>query len=220
MTPDEAFKEIENLTGDLISTGLCIDQNFPVLYRQGDIAEVTFGKATDLSITLRNIPYVDAYATVVSNRSYNIKMIDGGIIQLLYRFDKNVLTRHRLAFFPSPDLLEYQNNSEVYEDDDLYGDVIERNVVTVPVRFDFDPSAGVDYDHPISHMTLGQYKNCRIPVSGGITPFFFINFILRAFYNTPFRRFCSDLKEGVKTFEPTITERERRHMHLRVNNMV
>lgn len=220
MTPSEAFKEIQSLTGQLISTGLCIDQNFPALQQDGNIAEVTFGSTIDLSVTLKNISYAEAYTVLIANRSFNLKMIDGGIIQLLYKFENNKLLRHRLAFFPSPDLLEYQNNSEIYESDELYGDVVERNVVTVPMRFDFDPSAGVDYDHPISHMTIGQYKNCRIPVSGGITPFFFVNFILRAFYNTPFRKFCSELTEGIQTFEPTITERERRHLHLRVHDTI
>lgn len=218
MTPEEARKEIEDLTGELISVGLCVDQNYPVLVSDGTKAEVTFGKTQDLSVTLKNIPYADAYTVLATNRSFNLKLIDGGLVQLLYRFDGGNLSSHRLAFFPSPDLLEYQNNSDVYELDELYGDVIERNVVTVPIRFDFDPENFVDYHHPKSHLTIGQYKNCRIPVSGGITPFYFINFLLRAFYNTPFRKFCEGIKEGELTFEPNISEREKRHMHFMVGS--
>jgi len=217
VNPEQVRKEIEVLTADLISAGLCIDQNFPILTVIGQRSEVNFGKTTDLSITLKNIAYVEAYKTLVTNRSYNFKMIDGGLIQLLYQFDNELLHRHRLAFFPSPDLLEYQNNSEVYEQDDLYGDVIERNVVTVPIRFDYDPDATDDYHHPTSHLTIGQYKNCRIPVSGGIGPFFFINFILRSFYNTPFRKFCTEIKESENTFAQTISASERRHLHVQVS---
>lgn len=218
MTPDEVHGQIKSLTADLISTGLCIDQNFPCLVRQGGFAEVTFGKTPDLSITLKNVPYPDAYSTLVKNRSYNLKMIDGGLVQLLYRFGDENLLKHRLAFFPSPDLLEYQNNSDVYEDDELYGDMIQRNVVTVPLRFDFDPNSAVDYDHPACHMTLGQYRNCRIPVSGAVSPFFFLNLVLRAFYNTPFRRFCGEIREETRSFASTITANEQRHMHVRVND--
>jgi hypothetical protein len=220
MSPDEAFKEIQDLTGQLISTGLCIDQNFPAISHRGDIAEVTFGKDFDLSVTLKNIPYVEAYIALTDSRSYNLKLIDGGLLQFLYTFQKNNLVKHRLAFFPSPDLLEYQNNSEIYETDELYGDVLERNVVTVPLRFDYDPSAHVDYHHPISHLTIGQYKNCRIPVSGGITPFFFVNFILRAFYNTPFRKFCDELRDCKQTFTPTVTDLERRHLYISVHDAI
>ncbi|MET4897915.1 DUF2290 domain-containing protein [Sphingomonadaceae bacterium jetA1] len=218
MNPESVRREIEVLTADLISAGLCVDQNFPVLTTAGESAEVNFGKTTDLSVTLKNIAYVEAYAVLVKNRSYNFRLIDGGLVQLLYQFQEGSLCRHRLAFFPSPDLLEYQNNSEVYDQDDLYGDVIERNVVTVPIRFDYDPEAAADYHHPISHLTIGQYKNCRIPVSGGIGPFFFINFILRSFYNTPFRKFCSEIKESANTFAETITSSERRHLHIRVSD--
>ncbi|WP_297842536.1 DUF2290 domain-containing protein [Pseudomonas sp.] len=112
MTPEAAITEIQSLTADLISTGLCIDQNFPSLRRDGILADVTFGNTDNLSVTLRNIPYAEAYMALIENRSFNMKLIDGGLIQLLYRYNSDELTRHRLAFFPSPDLLEYQNNSE------------------------------------------------------------------------------------------------------------
>jgi len=216
MTPEEVRSELESLTADLISTGLCIDQNFPSLRRDGAVAEVDFGRKNDLSVTLRNIPYAESYAVLKATRSYNMRLIDGGLIQALYTFRENDLTKHRLAFFPSPDLLEYQNNSEIYELDELYGDVVERNIVTVPLRFDFDPDSAVDYDHPVSHLTIGQYRNCRIPVSGAIGPFYFLNFVLRAFYNTPFRRFCGEIGGGARKFPDTITVREREHMHVRV----
>ncbi|HVJ52508.1 MAG TPA: DUF2290 domain-containing protein [Aliidongia sp.] len=216
MTPEEVRTEIEALTADLISSGICIDQNYPALRRQGDIAEIDFGRGADLSITLKNVPYADAYSVLKADRSYNMRLIDGGLIQTLYTFKGGHLVKHRLAFFPSPDLLEYQNNSEIYELDEIYGDVIDRNVVTVPIRFDFDKDAAIDYDHPVSHLTIGQYRNCRIPVSGGIGPFYFVNFILRSFYNTPFRKLCAELREGRHGFEDTITDRERRHLHVRV----
>ena len=220
MTPDEVKSELQFLTADLIETGLCIDQNFPILERSGNFTEVHFGKVVDLAITLKNVPYVESYAILRNNRAFNICLIDGGMVQALYRFSGKTLVRHRLAFFPSPDLLEYQNNSEIYDLDELYGDVTERNVVTVPIRFDFDPNAAVDYDHPTSHVTIGQYKNCRIPVSGAVSPFFFVNFLLRAFYNTPFRKFCSEIREGRQFLEETITTRERHHMHVRVSHKI
>ena len=133
---------------------------------------------------------------------------------MMYRFRSAIIVRHRLAFFPSPDLLEYQNNNELYDDDEIYGDIIQKNVVTTPIRFDFDRAAFIDYEHPMSHLTIGQYQNCRIPVSGPLDPFHFLNFILRAFYNTPFRNFCGDVREFAYDFESTITARERRHLHV------
>jgi len=214
-TPEKVLNEIQSLTADLISVGLCVDQNFPSMKREagGDVS-IGFSGLEDLSLVLKNIPYADMYSALKEKRSYNLRMIDGALIQMLYLFRNGQLVKHRLAMFPSPDLLEYQNNSEIYEEDELYGDIIMKNVVTTPVRFDFDRSAFIDYEHPMSHFTIGQYKNCRIPVTGPLSPFFFLNFVLRSFYNTPFMKFCQHIRECKYEFERTITVREQRHIHL------
>ena len=40
------------------------------------------------------------------------------------------------------------------------------------------------HSHPHSHVTLGQYTNCRIPAYGPISPLLFMQFILENFYNS------------------------------------
>lgn len=214
-TAEQIRTQIEELTADLISIDLCVDQNFPTLKAENNgIKTIGFGTLDDLSITLKNIAYADVYESLRENRSYNIRLIDGGVLQMLYTFEGAELIKHRLAFFPSPDLLEYQNNSDVYENDEMYGDVIFKSVVTSPVRFDFDRAAFIDYDHPMSHVTFGQYKNCRIPATGALSPFRFVHFILRAFYNTPFKKFCGDIREHQYSFPPTITASESKYVHI------
>jgi hypothetical protein len=219
MSPKDLQKEISRLTADLISASLSVDQNFPTLSTEAGVTNIGFGATEDLSITLKNIPYSEAYGILKEKRAYNIKFPDGAVMQLLYRYRGDDLVKHRLAFFPSPDLLQYQNDPEVYEEDVLFAEVVDRNVVTVPIRFDFDPGSSIDYDHPASHLTIGQYKNCRVPVSGPLTPYTFVNFILRAFYNTPHKSFCNEMMEGPLEIVTTITDRERRHMHLRLSDI-
>ncbi len=217
LTANAIRTQISEITADLIAVGLCVDQNFPTMKTERDGSlTVSFGGLENLSVTLKNIPYAESYQELRLNRSYNLRLIDGGVIQMLYHFSHDKLVKHRLAFFPSPDLLEYQNNSEVYELDEMYGDVIASNIVTSPIRFDFDPTAFDDYHHPMSHLTIGQYKNCRIPVTGPLSPFSFMNFILRAFYNTPYKKFSSDVREHKGLFEATITGKEMRHLHVNV----
>jgi hypothetical protein len=216
-SPEATLREISQITSDLIEVGLSIDQNFPVLRdHAGGVRELGFGPAEALSQTLRNVPYATAYEALSESRAYNIRLIDGGLLQILYRFAKGDLTHHRLAFFPSPDLLEFQNNADVYELDEMYSDVIERNVVTTPLRFDFDRATFVEVDHPMSHLTIGQYRNCRIPVSGPMSPYMFANFILRAFYNTTYRRYSGEIREHAYDYVPTITPAESRFVHLQV----
>ena len=70
-------------------------------------------------------------------RLFNFKMIDGALVLMEYTFNKRELIHHRLCFFPSPDLLEYQSHEELYLEDDIYLDILSKQVVTVPLRFDF-----------------------------------------------------------------------------------
>lgn len=215
--PADVRNQLEKIITDLISTGLSSDQTFPSQRTEGNETRIDFGQV-DVSIALKNKPYKEIYDELVQSRSYSFKLIDGSIVQLMYFFFKNKLTQHRLAFFPSPYLEEYQNNPEIYEDDDLYADIIRKDIVPFPVRFDFDarPEVVVDVDHPQSHLTLGQYLNCRIPVTAPLTPSIFVSFILRNFYNTAFMKHSEKIKMFQDAFEETITENEKKLVHLQV----
>ena len=72
----------------------------------------------------------------------------------MYLFEEDKLIKYRLAFFPSPSLEEFQNNSEIYEIDEIYADVIAKNILPVPIRFDYDPKSSIKIEHPSSHLTI------------------------------------------------------------------
>jgi hypothetical protein len=170
----------------------------------------------DLSIVLKNIDYPLVYEELDKGENYNIKMVDGALIQLLYTYENSTLISHRLAFFPSPFLHDFQNEPEMYEADEIYADIIARNILPVPIRFDYDPSNYQELDHPSCHLTLGQFKNCRIPVCSPLTPNVFISFILRSFYNTAFRKFTSELNLSSDLFDESISPMEKKLLHLSI----
>lgn len=218
-SPADIFKQVQTLTADLIGISLCNNQNFPSMeISPTGQTEVSFANTNNLSIVLKNRPYAEIYHELNRDSAYNLRMVDGALIQMMYRFKNNEIVAHRLAFFPSPDLLEFQNNAEIYEEDDIYADIIMKNIVSTPIRFDFDSSEEVfkEIHHPRSHLTLGQYLNCRIPVAAPITPFFFLDFILRNFYNTAHRKFCAELTKFDQSFHQTITDNECALLHLRI----
>ena len=194
MNPVDVLNQIKRLTTDVIAVGICDEQNFPSIKSYtGNISEIGVS-SSDNSIFLKNIPYREMYSELVKKRNYNIKMIDGALISLLYRFQGNELVSHRLSFFPAPDLEVFQNEPELYSVDEMYLDILDQRVVTVPLRFDFDSGdAFIPVEHPKSHLTLGQYENCRIPVSSAVSPFQFMDFILRNFYHTAHTKFCERL---------------------------
>lgn len=209
----ETIKQIQLITSKLIKVGLSEEQNFP----SDNSGLVYISGRFDTSIALRNLPYSDIYNVLNADKNFNIKMIDGALIQMMYLFEGEEIIKHRLSFFPSPNLLEFQNNRDIYEQDVLYADVINRNIVSSPMRFDFDPTNHEIRHHPKSHLTIGQYKNCRLPISKPISPFNFISFILDCFYNTASREYSNDLSFKCKiNFNRCIHSEEESILHLNI----
>jgi len=69
-------------------------------------------------------------------------------------------------------------------------------------------------EHPKCHHTLGDWPECRIPVSAPVPPAIFVDFLLRSFYDTRSTRWSERLpREGMR-FEPSIHDRERGVLHV------
>ena len=221
-TPDDVLRQIRVILRDLISCSLAIDQNFPSSRRESDGVEyIDFGKR-DISIVMdENKSYHEIYDVLNKNKIFTCKLVDGAIVQLMYMFKNNKIYKHRLAFFPSPYLEKFQNEPDYYEDDALFSDVLHKNIVAFPIRFDFDAVNQLSEDdhHPASHLTLGQYKNCRIPVSSPLTPSQFFDFILRNFYNTAFNTYCDKIHFVRSVFDDTITDDEKKISYITISSM-
>ena len=217
MTPQQTLRQVNELTEALVGLSLSNEQNFPATHGKTNAAfEITVSTATAMSVALKNLAYCDIYSELEKARCFNIKMLDGALISLRYRFMAGVICEHALSYFPSPDLEQFQNEPEVYLEDAIYADVIAKNIVPFPVRFDFsdDPEKFIDVHHPYSHLTLGQYENCRIPVCSPLGPLAFGGFILRNFYNTAFRKYSEKIPGSTLAFANTITANERRIPHV------
>lgn len=219
LTPHQLEKQINGLIKYLVEVGLADDQGF-AFQRTGrdNLVQVTFDKAENVSIALKNRSYSEIYQHLKLVGAFNAKMLDGGLIQMMYLFEGSRLQRHRLAFFSSPHLEEYQNNPSLYAEDEIYGDVIARNIVPFPLRFDYDaaPEHHRELLHPKSHLSLGQYENCRIPLTHPMTPFWFIDFILRNFYNTESIQHTDRLPSQSGSFVESILPAERGIVYISV----
>ena len=82
----DIFLQIKKITSNLIELGLCMDQNFPSMKKLNhSIEEVnmcSIESSYNSSIFLKNISYGDMYYELFRRRMYNIKMIDGALIQM------------------------------------------------------------------------------------------------------------------------------------------
>lgn len=202
----------------LVEVGLA--DRFQLGFRRqaGRRVEVTFPNAAHMSMALKNVEYLEIYRLFVRERVYNVKMLDGALIQMTYEFADDALQRHRLAFVPAPVRVPVRNSPDVYLDDESHGDVAARNVVPFPLRCDYDgrDERHVEVAHPKCHLTLGQYEHCRIPVSAPVTPHWFVDFVLRNFYHTPSARYADDIPPDAATFDESIASAERRVVHLEI----
>lgn len=215
LSPANLVREINELIGYLMEKGICDDQNdtFQKPISKNKF-EITFSGSNNLSAIFDNINYSQIHQELKKNRSYNMKLIDGALIQLMYIIENQELIKHRLAFYPSPELLAFQNSADAYIQDELYVDIVGRRIIPFPLRFDFDPNNHTDIIHPQSHLTLGDAKNCRIPLSAPVTPYWFIEFILRNFYQTEKYDFISKLPKQKVAFPMTITNNEKKIIHM------
>jgi hypothetical protein len=216
-SPGIVKNEMSELISFLIEEGLVNDQNFPFLRRMHkNECEVSFNGTEWVSIAMGDIGYENIHRELCEKRAYNVKFLDEGILQMMYRFSGNRLVRHRLAYFPSPNLRPFSETPESYLEDELYLDIMSRRIIPFPLRFDFDEEAFHDMEHPKCHLTLGDVKCCRIPVSAPLTPRRFIGFILRNFYQTDEHVFTDNLPNQKIIFPKSITENESQIIYVSI----
>ncbi|WP_283677647.1 DUF2290 domain-containing protein [Clostridium perfringens] len=212
------LREIKEITNVLVEKGISANQNYPINKNHNDKSVcVEWSNISNLSIALKNREYREIYNELDKNRDYNIKLLDGALIHFMYKFKGDELISHRLAFYPSPYLENYQNEPELYERDEIYADVIYKNIVAFPIRFDYNKDeVESEYYHPKSHVTLGQYKNCRIPAYGPISPVVFIKFIFKNFYSKVYY-VLEGLESSCNLFS-CIEPKEEEELHFNIKN--
>lgn len=180
-------RQLDAAFGRVIETGVSVQQRFPTVSNDG--IGPTLGSLEGSSIALKNVAYDDIYTELESNELFHIKLLDGGLLIFQYAFDaREDLRKHRLGFFPSPTFPTVDEAPELYRYDELYGDILSKQIVRFPIRFDFDPKSYRPRYHAHSHLTLGQFHNCRIPVTHAVSPNGFLLFILRNFYHQLYLR--------------------------------
>ena len=219
--PLQVKQEINEMISALIRGALVNAQHSPII--KGNVKHrCTIGFENDdkISIAFGASAYQDIYDSLVSNKVYSMRLLDGGLVQLSYSFDMAKMMRHRLAFFPNP----YAGcANEAYCDDEEPEDralmLLRRSVVPFPIRFDFnmDDTTFLAIEHPRSHLTLGSFQCCRIPVSSPLRPITFMRFILRNFYQFDGMSLADVLpRSSVSDLPRTIDPLEEKDIHVEI----
>lgn len=201
---NEIRSEISSLTILLTGSNFLIDSRLAVLKSRGGLTEVGWSKdGVNISPILRDIPYRDCYRHLYDNQQYNFVLSDGALIQLLYRFNAEVLVEQRVCFFPAPRDVDEQSEDRANEE--------------IPViRIDYSPEQAETMTHSSSHMHLGHARDCRIPTSAPIAPSTFVLFILRSFYLEKLTEDLARILLTTRTFPESILTAEKEAVHFAV----
>lgn len=85
-------QQVKDVIELLIRAGLSDHQKHPVLSsRGGGVAEIGITGAPDLSSSLKSNSYAEIYLALLASEAYHVRMIDGGLIQMLYSFNRRSL---------------------------------------------------------------------------------------------------------------------------------
>ncbi len=162
------------------------------------------------------------YVGWVENSSYSALLLDGGILQISYDFDGQIVVGHRLCFVPCPfDLdvslvreLPFRDVIELYAESAQFDDIRLRT----PVRFDYDfENMSVRDKHPTTHMTF-QWSYVRLPVVSPLSLGHFIRFVFRNFYPSLWRVHGFLRDWPVRFLDHTMEQEDLRDLHLNMSN--
>lgn len=213
MTAAAVYSQARALIDRLVETGLSIRQFYPVLQQSADGSATVGSLGGSISVALRDVEYQRVYHELDVGDCYHVKLPDGALMCFQYTFAPDgKLVKHRLAFFPPSALPTVEEAPALYENDELYAEILMSRLVRFPIRFDFDPGNAREVLHPCSHLTLGQFENCRIPVSHPMTPGTFSRFIIRNFYHHSYIKNKNKMEQRLPRvqFECCVTQLERR----------
>lgn len=217
--PNQIRQQIQTLADELIASGLCLEANPPVLRtgRRG-IEQIGFAQDARSGRAMRKyMDYEKTYQTLAASGIFNMALRDGALIQMQYEFLNRRITRHRLAFNPSPYApREFPKADSAFRSSFDFTAIPDKSGTPIPFRFDFDEPNAIDLEHPKSHLTLGQSEFCRIPVSAPLMPVQFMDFVLRNFYPSALRPAADGMATTSVSFPASITERERLVLHIQV----
>jgi hypothetical protein len=141
-------------------------------------------------LKIRNENIIDIYKLAINNFNYDILLYDESILQFEFsKLEENINLRYVYCQFPYdfPTYKTYLKNNgyeynEVREEfrDDYEQEVSEAEFkkICIYIRYDYDPLLYVSMVHAASHIHFGN-NNTRIPISRIISPYSFVQFIVK-----------------------------------------
>ncbi len=154
------------------------------------------------------ISATDLYSYLYQDNQFNIEFADGSILLFECIIEGKNIIKQRMVFIKIFDNLatikDTEDSWEYYQSNDE-----EKNQLSFPILLRIDYNANEQKkDHPVSHLTISNIENCRIPITANWGIDRFIEFVLQEF----FHRY--DICFDKINFNPTIRDDEKKRVHI------
>lgn len=136
----------------------------------------------------RGVETPRSYLHWLATSSYSAVLNDGSLLQVAYEFEGGEPIYHRLAYIPSPLLVDFKQEPPIFPLDEYMSLLVEDGMTLLmrsPIRFDFDKK-NASASHPNSHLTFNS-QHCRIGCVSPLRVSRFIYFIFKNFYPDIFK---------------------------------
>ena len=159
-----------------------------------------------------SINAIDLYDTLLTHDQFNIEFIDGSILLFQCLINEDMIIKQRIIFI-KPFLSvcnennEYDDGWEAYQNADGSSNMLSFPLI---IRVDYNHNEDKS-DHPLSHLTLSNIENCRIPIVSNISFGRFVEFILNQIFNV----YNIEIKK--LNFTKSIRDSETQMIHLNWN---
>lgn len=167
--------------------------------------------------------YEKKHLGMILDRNFSFLMIDNSIVQCVYRFENFKLTYQKMAFYQSPFKMPYESHYQYYDqgEEDMVDGALKELGEIVSLRFDHEPRHFKEVEHPNTHLHVGAYRNCRIPVNRPISAIIFFKMVIRNFYSISHDSFALflDKNKGFlkqEKYRESITKLENEYIHINV----
>lgn len=151
----------------------------------------------------------DIADTILKNKEYNLLLYDKGIFQFELEIKDGQIIKERLIFIKKQNKLWNKEDVSSMDNDEFAEDWFKEEIgIPIIIRIDYDENEFQELKHPISHFTISNYDECRIPMQGPVSISRFINFILNIFYNEEIEKIKSNYDTKI-----TITDIEKETIH-------
>ena len=216
------YRDFWKINAILLKLNLLIENNISIKTEGDGVSFIHHEKYTNPDLDISN-KYEEEYYDMLSRGVYTFLMVDYTMLQYFNIYSRDTLVKQNIGYVQSPydvpyDLVEVEEEEE--ENEKVLTKICDLGSYT-RMRFEYDPDNFENIKHPRTHLHLGCYKDCRIPINKPMRMYDYIKFVIKNFYSKKYDDFIRTISSehyvfNENAYADTITSDEIQEIHISV----